>query len=484
MISSAWGDPELSDLDILLYVKDTTGERDTAETKRNERSIPVHKVILAASSKYFEAKIKRWMNDQPASGPADGMESLSEEISKLSTAHVKPMLKVACSSPEEQDAGEACLRTMYLQNCPLDGEVASLDPDKSISFLVQVARWGDEWQSECIARHCQAGLATLTEAKAFCARHVNMLFEEMPSYLRGAEVRGVVADACSRWLLKNFEDVHVVVTNEGKRAAFCELCPEAVILWAGMDNLCAASENDVAIALAYWASGEQGCRCEKGVLKRLSLSLRVSKLTKTFRFLVLPRLPFFTEHEELNCLNLGECAPLPCYNENIIPYYKKHMSAWYEKYARMGILSEGSGDSRYTCTWKIPQAVLRQNFREEGVYEGPLLYIKGFLLRLTCQVDIDIDNQDFYLRVWIFPEGSAVIPGPEFVAVALKLVQASVVAQVSEQQKVEDIMVPTYYGKDFVRNFRCGKFNISDVINLGDGLEAECIITISVYDVE
>lgn len=33
---------------------------------------------ITTCSKYFEAKIKRWMNDQPASGPADGMESLSE----------------------------------------------------------------------------------------------------------------------------------------------------------------------------------------------------------------------------------------------------------------------------------------------------------------------------------------------------------------------------------------------------------------------
>ncbi|KAF5829671.1 hypothetical protein DUNSADRAFT_15671 [Dunaliella salina] len=187
----------------------------------------------------------------------DGSAS-DQEVSKSSAAQARPTIKVECSSPEDLEAAEACIRTLYLQRSPLEGVPTTLDPGESISFLIKVAQWGHFWQAECIARHCCAGLALLTKAEGFKARHVNTLLEELPSYLKSSEAReDVVANACSQWLLKTFKDVHEVVTDNEERRIFCELCPDAVKLWAKKDDLCGC-ENDVATALGCWSSGKQG----------------------------------------------------------------------------------------------------------------------------------------------------------------------------------------------------------------------------------
>eukprot|EP00983_Pelagomonas_calceolata_P103652 1158935-Pelagomonas_calceolata.AAC.3 len=47
-------------------------------------------------------------------------------------------VKVECSSLEDLEAAEACLRTMYLQESPLRGTPSSWDPDTSIAFLLKV----------------------------------------------------------------------------------------------------------------------------------------------------------------------------------------------------------------------------------------------------------------------------------------------------------------------------------------------------------
>jgi len=418
-------------MDILLHVprglqadnKEPKDPMDKAEAETHERLIPAHKVILTACSKYFEAKIKRWMNDGSAqSGQSDPRECSSEVIyeatsvvsaAESSESQVKPQVKVECSSLEDLEAAEACLRTMYLQESPLRGTPSSWDPDTSIAFLLKVVQWGDLWQAECVTGPCLVGLEKLTRAAAFKARHMNMLLDGLPDFWKSSstasmEAWQMVKQACSHWLLRKFRDVHEVVTVAEVRHAFCGLCSQAVSLWAGLDDLFGC-ENDVAIALAHWSSaqiGEQGQGCSKEVFRDLSESLRVPHLTKTFRFVVLPTLPFFiiTEQEKANLYNLLAMDSTKSQEHNSHYVY----GTW--KPARKGTPRSPSTAAelhkqRYEGTWSIAGDNIRR-LTADHEQLGDSLYVKGFL----WQPYVHALDGDVIIHVG--PVGDGVIPVP------------------------------------------------------------------------
>ncbi|KAF5839259.1 hypothetical protein DUNSADRAFT_1203 [Dunaliella salina] len=376
-----------------------------------ERVIPAHRVILAATSKFFEAKIKRWMDDASAPGQADK----------------RAKLKMECDDHQDLEAAEACIRTMYLQRSPLEDAPNGWDVDTCLSFLLKVAAWGDLWQADCVARYCRSGLARLTEDKDVQARHINTLLSELPSSLQHESEEhcgNTVVRACSRWLLGNFEDVHRVITDDEKRHSFCGLYPSAVVLWAEMDDLFGC-ENDVAIALAHWSCGEQGRKCEPEVFRRLSLSIRVSNLTKTFRNIILPGLSFFTEHEMLRHVNFAdsECTFRPDYGKWLDVYTewdkwkprRNEPRRWLRGSMRGMMGFTGDIDHcRNECIWRIPGDLILNAEKGESQL-GPSLYINGFLLRLYLVVWCD------HMTVHVAPQGSEVSPKPGLVKGAMSL---------------------------------------------------------------
>ncbi|KAF5828343.1 hypothetical protein DUNSADRAFT_17766 [Dunaliella salina] len=280
----------------------------------------------------------------------------------------------------------------------------------------------------------------------------------------------------------NFEDVHEVVTNEEKRRIFCELCPEAMMIWAEMDDLSCSCENDVAVALGYWSTGEQGRKSATSVNKRLSLSLRVSELTKSFRYFILPWLPFFTEHKQLSHVNLMDSEE-PSHLAR-----GPQWSAWFDKRARRGRLLFSRGfeliGSRYECTWEIPghlitaEAEAVQAGAEAQVLQGPLLYVKGFFLRLKCDV------WDDWLRVSVAPEGSGVIPQPLCVAASARICHVSpsgkeVLASMQEPEYFTD---ETFEGR--INFFEHTNFFEPNPLNGIIDRNGNCVITLLVQDVK
>ncbi|KAF5830988.1 hypothetical protein DUNSADRAFT_13773 [Dunaliella salina] len=405
MIRSAWlwRDQALSDVNIVLYVPDGTeqpsgkkrklqGGTETAETEVNMRVIPGHKVILASCSKYFEASIKRKM-DGSMSGLSDTLGSSPEAVASLasvaeaSKAQGKLLLMERCESAADLEAAESCLRAMYLQESPLEGKLSSCDLEQCISFLLKMARWVDLWHAECISGSCVVALRQLTCAASFEARHLNELLHGLPEFLTSpsAPAKALVTQVCSKWLLHKYKDVYEVVTVEEKRHAFCELCAEAVIIWATQDDLC-GSKNDVAIALAYWstaAGGEQ-------------------------------HLPFFTEHKDLVMFTFLVSE------SKLGPAFAHERCKWRSS-ARMGraTASYPTGpfeppnpfaaeilrqSSEYT--WAVPADDIRHATAASPKMLEPALYVKGFLLRASV-VMVEDD-----LHIHVAPAGNHVIPAP------------------------------------------------------------------------
>jgi len=65
-----------------------------------------------------------------------------------------------------------------------------------------------------------------------------------------------VKEACRKWLLKTYGDVHGAITDPEMRQSFCGLHLSAVKLWMEADEL-AATENDVAVLVTFWHAGKQ-----------------------------------------------------------------------------------------------------------------------------------------------------------------------------------------------------------------------------------
>eukprot|EP00967_Tisochrysis_lutea_P139119 scaffold252149_cov14-Tisochrysis_lutea.AAC.1 len=84
-------------------------------------------------------------------------------------------------------------------------------------------------------------------------------------YYNGFEPKQV-QEVCQKWLQQTFSDVHEVITKDGLRKAFLQLCPQAVILWMKCDDLM-GTENDVAFLVTRWHVGKQvkRRRCQKGL---------------------------------------------------------------------------------------------------------------------------------------------------------------------------------------------------------------------------
>ncbi|KAF5835677.1 hypothetical protein DUNSADRAFT_7005 [Dunaliella salina] len=192
--------------------------------------------------------------------------------------------------------------------------------------------------------------------------------------------------ACSNWLLRKFRDVYQVVTVAGVCLAFCGLCSQAVSLCAKQDDLFGC-ENDVAIALAHWSRGAQGQSCSKGVYRDLSEILRVPHLTKTFRFIMLPELPFFTDQQEqVNLYNLLAMDRSRNLEGNSVYVHDKWAPA--RKGTTRLCLSAASQLRKQRSEGIWSTSTYDFSCPDEEMEElGQPLYAKGFLWQLYVYVD-------------------------------------------------------------------------------------------------
>ncbi|KAF5834027.1 hypothetical protein DUNSADRAFT_9466 [Dunaliella salina] len=171
---------------------------------------------------------------------------------------------------------------------------------------------------------------------------------------------------CSNWLLFHYGDVHEVISDKRLLSSFCSLSFFLVRVWARLDALAVSSENDVVVLLSYYCAqlpsvtsdvsdfdggeevavveGEGGGEEEEEVAvvgdegggdeeeegedeeereekereekereeveemeqyhhTELSNAIRVRWLTPSFRFLILPQLPWFRPKVALNAFN-------------------------------------------------------------------------------------------------------------------------------------------------------------------------------------
>uniref|UniRef100_A0A7S3R8P5 BTB domain-containing protein n=1 Tax=Dunaliella tertiolecta TaxID=3047 RepID=A0A7S3R8P5_DUNTE len=238
-------------------------------------TMPGHRIVLAACSPYFQALFVRWKqgSDQQVTVEYDG--------------------------PDDLAAAKACIKTLYLQTPP-SNEDLSTDAGSVFPLLLKMIDWADLWQAPTCTELCISSLVA-QRLDSLCPEHINSMLVQLPESLRSTPLNSKVEGFCLRWLLYTFGDMWVTVTTEAKRAAFCNLCPAAVELWMGSDQL-AGVENEVAVLVTLWHAGQQGQAASDASLRHLSELLRVKNLAPSTRVDPLLGLPWFQHNAALKKL--------------------------------------------------------------------------------------------------------------------------------------------------------------------------------------
>lgn len=152
-----------------------------------------------------------------------------------------------------------------------------------------------------------------------------------------------------RWLLIYFDDVQRVIQKQSPHNSFLALSYEMVRAWASLDEL-ACHENDVAVLLTFWCTKNKreysysystyNIISDDQIHEQLSSLLRVSALSRSFRYMQLPRLSWFKPRrfQDLSCFNLmledddQEAHSDPCsWMTSLNPYTQKFPQSWYKK---------------------------------------------------------------------------------------------------------------------------------------------------------
>jgi len=273
----AYGNEALSDVTIAFVPKgaaaaakvSTRGRKRKAQEGVDDlqasNTIPGHRFLLATYSEYCNALFLRW---------AKGDE----------------MVKLEYDDADDLAAAQACIKALYLQK--LDVCDLLSEPRSAVPFLIKVIHWADMLQAPTCTELCIAGLAD--SFRPGSSEDINCMLMGLPDSVRFSPAFTKVQEVCQKWLQQTFSDVHEVITKDGLRKAFLQLCPQAVILWMKCDDLM-GTENDVAFLVTRWHVGKQGKEATEKDLVALSRQLRVSQLSQSVRDCVLPELPWVRE---------------------------------------------------------------------------------------------------------------------------------------------------------------------------------------------
>ena len=150
------------------------------------------------------------------------------------------------------------------------------------TLLMQMCQWGMYWDApeavaQCLDHFCRLDKNTLR------ASHINSILE-LPLAIHSMPKYPCVELECCEWLIHHFSDVTQIIQDKERYTHFCALGGAAIRLWAGLDDLVAVSENEVAVALTFWHHAQRRRGDQDGLERELSRLVRVSQMTKSFRW--------------------------------------------------------------------------------------------------------------------------------------------------------------------------------------------------------
>ncbi len=204
--------------------------------------------VLAAVSRYFDARLTRPLSACDPSAPVDGQG--------------QRVLVEYCEDEAAARAAEAVLQCMYEEQVP-----SSL----GMRELALMCRVADKWAAASCADLCFVALTQRRDEqldRQAALAIVGLLPEcvqSMPEYAtwvqrcHGIILSDVAAGKDARPLLMAaFGDVHALLSTPTWLRLFLQLPFDAVVAWASSDDLVVDSENSVVVALDCWLQGYVG----------------------------------------------------------------------------------------------------------------------------------------------------------------------------------------------------------------------------------
>ncbi|KAJ9530467.1 hypothetical protein QJQ45_012443 [Haematococcus lacustris] len=306
-----WEDKTLADATLLLRV---TGKPAGAASPA---ALRVHRAVLAAHSEHFKTEVLG-LADAESQRAADFQPSKAvthfTKVCKEADARGKLQCAEACSRAmislalkeagnpqpvlpcleETFDSLEMCDAARLVVRCIYEGGLA--EEVKDPFTLARVCRVAERWAIPSISNLCLQRLIQLPPSQPSVQELVLVLqtlsdgCAPLPEHDRQ---QLVLCLKLSLVLIRNFGDVHAVITSPQLRTAFQQLPFAAVQQWAGSNALTVDSENSVVELISLWMAGPGGQACSKEQKQQLSCLVRVQHLSPAYAQGRLPTLDWF-----------------------------------------------------------------------------------------------------------------------------------------------------------------------------------------------
>ncbi|KAJ9511439.1 hypothetical protein QJQ45_029900 [Haematococcus lacustris] len=235
-------------------------------------TLDVHRVVLAANSEYFKARVLRW----PGSESQDTEVVRERKLVHLPTS--LPCWDETFDSPAECDVAGLVVRCMYEGRLVDEQQdaltLARVRTRHALTHITQhrMCRVAERWAFSSLTRCCLQQLSALP-APQLLVTHLLLVLETLPD-LSGLQpehnkwldrVHSLAAGLAPGpsplpLLLHLYGDVHAVITSAQLRDYFLQLPVTAVLRWAASDELTVDSENSVVELLSLWMAGPRACR--------------------------------------------------------------------------------------------------------------------------------------------------------------------------------------------------------------------------------
>jgi hypothetical protein len=150
----------------------------------------------------------------------------------------------------------------------------------SPTLLLQMCKIADMWDAPACLDLCAAALAqqqqqqNLMQPQEFAA-----MLQLLPEAVRSTPQITAWQAGTVAAFVKQYNDVHSLVTSAEMLLTFRELPYPAIKAWMASDDLIVDSEDSVAVAIGWWVGGDEDSKCSEEQLKELSRLLRVKHLT-------------------------------------------------------------------------------------------------------------------------------------------------------------------------------------------------------------
>ncbi len=251
------------------------------------------------------------------------------------------------------------------------------------SVLALMCTLADRWQAPACLAHSYEALTQLSDAQLTPDALAGAL-QRLPCFSTPAVQKQPQTEGFVKRMVGMLADVHAVLTSGPLLRLLRALPFEAVLAWAGSDDLVVDSEASVVVALDCWVRGPVGRKADRAQLLQLSGLVRLQHLPPTYHIRLLKLAWWHLKDEAqlfLACTNCGATNTSKMFDPPV---------AWLGRARKP--LAAAELQRRTAIKWSVTRAELEAALREPEItrFASPSVYAAGFGIGMLLTVSSEV----------------------------------------------------------------------------------------------